>query len=165
MATLSTPVPLVRAAEDGERRWFAGGGVHTWMATTAETGGAYLLFEAALDGGKTTPLHQHPDADETMYMLEGEILVHIDGREYPVGPSGIAMAPRGVAHAFLVRSATARMLCLLTPGRGEEFYREASDPVTADRPGAPAVDFARVQAAAEQHGGIEILGPPPFTRT
>jgi quercetin dioxygenase-like cupin family protein len=164
MAAVSTPVPIVRAAADGERRWFYGGGVHTWKATARETGGAFLLFEAELDRAKVTPLHLHPDADETMYMLEGEILVHIDGQEHRVGPSGIAVAPRGVPHAFLVVSETARMLCLLTPGHGEEFYRDASELMSADRPDPDVVDFARVQASAEKNGGIEILGPPPFHR-
>ena len=31
--------------------------------------------------GKTTPLHRHPEADETVYVLEGEIVVNVDGKE------------------------------------------------------------------------------------
>jgi len=39
-----------------------------------------------------TPLHRHPDADETFYMLEGEILLHVDGNEpRPVLTGGIAI--------------------------------------------------------------------------
>ena len=38
-------VPIVRADGDGEKLWFYGGGVHTWLATNAETGGAFLLFD------------------------------------------------------------------------------------------------------------------------
>lgn len=158
MAT-NTLAPIVRADGEGEKLWFYGGGVHTWKATGAETGGAFLLFEIMLSRGKSTPLHLHPDADETMYMLEGEVLVNLDGREQRVGPRGVAMVPRGVPHAFLVTSETARMLCLLTPGSGEAFYRGASEPVT-ETPGL--VDFARIAASAERHGGIVILGPPPF---
>ena len=43
--TTSTPAPIIRSAADGERRWFYGGGVHTWKATAEETNGAFLLFE------------------------------------------------------------------------------------------------------------------------
>jgi len=32
--------PLVRATEDGERRWFFGGGLHIWKATADDTDGA-----------------------------------------------------------------------------------------------------------------------------
>ena len=157
MATLET---TVRAYGAGERRWFCGGGVHTWLATEVETGGAYLLFEDALDAGKVTPLHQHPEADETFYMLEGEVRLHVAGDEQTLATGGIAIIPRGVPHAFLVTTPMARMLCLQTPGGGEAFYRHASEPAGAGEP--PAPDFGRVRAAAAATGAIEILGPPPF---
>jgi quercetin dioxygenase-like cupin family protein len=151
----------VRACDEGERRWFFGGGVHTWKATSAETGGAFLIFEDHLDGGKATPLHRHPDADETFYMLEGEILLNIDGASHSLVVGGIAVIPRGVPHAFLVTSPEARMLCLQTPGNGEAFYRDASEPTTQSTP-AGRVDFDRVRDSANRSGAIEILGPPPF---
>ncbi len=151
----------VRQAGEGERRWFCGGGLHTWKATSAETAGAFLLFEDALDAGKATPLHRHPHADETFYMLEGEIQLHVDGAARPLGAGGVAVLPRGVPHAFLVTSEHARMLCIQTPGSGEPFYRRASEPAEPGGQAAP-VDFGRVQAAAAATGAIEILGPPPF---
>jgi quercetin dioxygenase-like cupin family protein len=157
MTTLPT---TVRGHGTGERRWFCGGGVHTWLATEAETGGAYLLFEDALDAGKVTPLHQHPDADETFYMLDGQVRLHVAGEEQTLAAGDIAIIPRGVPHAFLVTSAEARMLCLQTPGGGEGFYRTASEPA-GDGP-EPPPDFGRVRAAATATGAIEILGPPPF---
>jgi quercetin dioxygenase-like cupin family protein len=155
-------VPIVRAAGEGERLWFYGGGLHIWKATAAETGGAFLLFEDVMSRGKTTPLHTHPQVDETLYMLEGEILLHIDGEEQRLGSGGVAMAPRGVPHAFLVTSETARILFLETPGSSEAFYRGASEPATRELETAAPVDFARVRESAERNGGIEILGPPPF---
>lgn len=157
---METRETTVRAGGQGERRWFCGGGVHTWLATEDETGGAYLLFEDALDEGKMTPLHQHPEADETFYMLEGEVRLHIAGEEQGLAAGGIAIIPRGVPHAFMVATPTARMLCLQTPGRGEAFYRHASEPAGPGDP--PMPDFGRVRAAAAATGAIEILGPPPF---
>jgi quercetin dioxygenase-like cupin family protein len=155
-------VSIVRAAGEGERLWFYGGGLHIWKATAAETGGAFLLFEDVMSRGKTTPLHTHSQVDETLYILDGEILVHIDGDEQRVGSGGVAVFPRGVPHAFLVTSETARILCLETPGSSEAFYRGASEPATAELEISAPVDFARVRASAERNGGIEILGPPPF---
>ena len=155
-------VSIVRAAGEGERLWFYGGGLHTWKATAAETGGAFLLFEDVMSRGKTTPLHTHPQVDETLYVLDGEILVHIDGDEQRLGSGGVAVFARGVPHAFLVTSETARILCLETPGSSEAFYRGASEPATAELEISAPVDFARVRASAERNGGIEILGPPPF---
>jgi quercetin dioxygenase-like cupin family protein len=160
--TASGVSPIVRAAGEGERLWFYGGGLHTWKVTAAESGGTFLLFEDVMSKGKTTPLHTHPKVDETLYMIEGEILLHIDGDEQRVGPGGVAMAPRGVPHAFLVISEEARILFLESPGTSEAFYRGASEPATNELEASAPVDFARVRASAERNGGIEILGPPPF---
>ncbi len=160
MDTATVP-PVVRAHDDGERRWFFGGGHHTWKVRAAETNGAFFLFEDRMEQGKMTPLHTHPEADETMYMLEGEILMHLDGREHRVAAGATVMAPRGLPHAFMVLSPVARMLCLHTPGSAEAFYWGASEPDSGD--GAPKpVDLDRIRASAGQHGGIELLGPPPF---
>jgi hypothetical protein len=72
------------------------------------------------------------------------------------------MVPRGVPHAFLVTSETARILCLETPGSSEAFYRGASEPLTRSLEASAPVDFDRVRASAALNGGIVILGPPPF---
>jgi quercetin dioxygenase-like cupin family protein len=159
---MRTLTATVRETGEGERRWFCGGGLHTWKATEQETGGAFLLFEDLLDRGKVTPLHRHPDADETFCMLDGEILLHIDGEERTLLAGGVAYIPRGVPHAFMVTSTEARMWCLQTPGTGESFYRLASEPVVDGEPATP-VDFGRVQAAAAQTNAIQIMGPPPFS--
>ena len=108
--------------------------------------------------GKATPLHTHP-ADESMYVLEGELLVHVDGEETLLTAGGFVLAARGVPHAFKVVSETCRMLCLHTPGSCEAFYLGASEPLDGS---ARVADFGRVSASAEQHGGITLLGPPPF---
>lgn len=166
MSAVAPPVTICRARDEGQRRWFYGGGLHIWKATAEETNGAFLLFEDRLDHGKVTPLHTHPDSDETMIVLEGEIVMHLDGVEHTVAAGGVAVAPRGVPHAFKVSGPDGtRVLCLHTPGCCQAFYWDASEPVSGDSgdelAGGP-VDMARVQASARKNGGIEILGPPPF---
>jgi len=155
--------PIVRAAADGDRRWFFGGGIHVWKATEAETGGAFFLFEDQMTQGKVSPLHVHPDSDETFYVADGEILVHLDGAEHSLSAGAVMVAPRGVPHAFLVVSPTARVLCLHTPGGCQAFYVDASEAMTDGQLDGP-VDMARVQESAARNGGMVILGPPPFPR-
>ena len=121
MSTAADDSPIMRASGEGDRRWFYGGGVHTWKVRADEVDGVFLLFEDRMAQGKRTPLHTHPDSDETMYVVEGEILMHMDGVEHRVGVGGTAVAPRGVPHAFMVTSPVARMLCLHTPGCCEAF--------------------------------------------
>jgi quercetin dioxygenase-like cupin family protein len=156
-------VPIVRAKGEGEQRWFSGGGVHVWKASAGETGGALIALEDSLEQGKVTPLHQHPEQDELVYVLEGELRVSIAGQEYLVGSGGTLFSPRGVPHAFEVVSPSARLLMVQTPGSGEAFYREASEPLGGGaNPGR--VDFGRIRTAAVSTGSTVIVGPPPFRR-
>ena len=160
---MSTAASIIRGEGEGERRWFAGGGVWTMKATAEETDGAFMLFEDRMPRGKTTPLHTHPHEDETSIVLEGEILVHVEGTEHLVGPGGVAVVPRAARHAFLVTSEVARILALQTPGSGEAFYRDASEPSIDETDAERTPDWDRLRTAAERNPGcIEILGPPPF---
>lgn len=157
---MSTHDCIIRNDSEGETRWFFGGGLHTWKATAEETNGSFLCFEDHMTGGKMTPFHTHPDADEVFYVLEGEIVVHVDGEEHVVKAGGFAAAMRGVPHAFMA-TVTTRMLCWQTPGTAQAFFHGASEPTTDLTLDGP-VDFARVQASAKANGGVELLGPPPF---
>jgi len=152
---------IVRNNGEGERRWFFGGGLQTWKASAEETDNSMLVFVDELERGKVTPMHLHPDVDEAMYVIEGELLLKgADGGERVVGTGGFAYAPRGCAHAFQVTSERARILAIQTPGSGEAFYRKASEP--ADTSGTGPVDFDRIRDAAVETGATTIVGPPPF---
>lgn len=157
---MSATEPIIRAGGEGERRWFYGGGTHTWKVTAEETGGSFLLFEDLLSAGKMTPLHRHAEVDETVYVLDGEILIDIDGHRHRLASGGVTVCPRGTPHAFSVISEAARLLFLQTPGSAQPFYWSASEVATDDGPGP--VDVDRVRQVAQQHGGTEMLGPPPF---
>ena len=159
----TTAAPIIRGEGEGERLWFAGGGVWIMKATSEETEGAFMLFEDRMTRGKTTPLHIHPHEDETFLVFEGEILVHVKGTEHLVGPGGVAVDQRGTRHAFLVTSEMARILALQTPGSGEAFYRDASEPSTDETDVERPADLDLLRVAAERNSScIEILGPPPF---
>jgi quercetin dioxygenase-like cupin family protein len=153
---------VVRMAGEGQRRWFYGGGAHTWKVTSEESNGAFFLFEDELTEGKMTPWHCHPDTDEAIYVLEGVIDVNMDGEQQRISDGGMWMAPRGVPHAFTVVSPTARLLAFQTPGSAQSFYWDASEPATAD--GAGPVDFDRIRSVASATGATTVLGPPPFGR-
>jgi quercetin dioxygenase-like cupin family protein len=153
---------VIRQDGEGEQLSFAGGGLMTILASAEDTGGSMTMLDDRVVRGKTTPLHLHPDFDEAIYVLEGEILVHADGKEYEVRERGLMVAPRGVPHAFLVTSESARLLGVMVPGSGEDFYRDASDPADSVDDPENRPDFDRLRAAAERSPSIEILGPPPF---
>lgn len=161
---MSPAAPIVLADQEGELLWF-NRDLLVLKATSEQTNGAFVLFEEQSQRGKATPLHLHPNEDETFYVLEGEVRVHIDGIEHVGAPGSFVAIPRGVPHAFTVTSATARVLTMLIPGSpaAEAFFRDAGEPAPERKlppPGPP--DIERIQVAAERHRSVKLLGPPPF---
>lgn len=155
-------IPIVRNAGEGDKQTFFGGGLHTWKLLAEDTGGAFFLFEDTMVRDKTTPLHLHPESHEVTYVIDGEIEVQADGNRSRVRSGGMSFVPQGVAHAFIVVSAEARLITIQSPGAlGQAFYRGASQPAVDDT--VDLVDIARLQAsAADNPRGIKLLGPPPF---
>ena len=162
--TTQTTGAVVRTSDEGERRWFAGGGMHVWMAKTEETGHAFCAFVDHLTRGKMTPLHMHPDADDSMYVIDGEVLYQANGQERMLGPGSFATALRGTPHAFMVTSETATIFAFQTPGDGQAFYLDASDELADQQSRDPGdVDLPRLQeTAARNAAAVQFLGPPPF---
>src|SRR5688572_18767568 len=161
---MTTRAPIILAAGEGDKQSFMGGGLHTWKLLAEQTDGAFWLLEDIMVKGKMTPLHCHPEADELTYILEGEVIVNHDGKENRISAGGMAFVPRGVPHAFMVVSETARLLALHSPGgQSQSFYLGASDPATSDD--AKPIDIPRLEASAKANPrGITLLGPPPFKR-
>jgi len=156
--------PIVLAVADGEHLFYDGG-LLTFKATGAQTGDALLLFEVRMPQGKATPLHVHPDTDETFYALEGEVRVHITGAEDRVVSNGsVVVIPRGTPHAFAVISQAARLLVIMTPASAisETFFRLAGEPASDPSSPPPPANPERFGAAVER-SGLKVLGPPPFT--
>jgi quercetin dioxygenase-like cupin family protein len=159
---LSSIVPIVLADREGEQLWFDGG-LLTFKTTGADTAGALLLLEVLQPEGKTPPLHMHTDADETFYVLDGELLAHVGGTEHSVHKGGVLLVPRGTPHSFVVTSQNARILLAFTPASAvmEDFVRRASEPAADPTLTPPPPDPERYEAAAEG-SGLEVLGPSPF---
>ena len=159
---MKTPSSLVRNAEEAECRWFYGGGLHRWLVREGEVDGSFLLFEDTVEAGKRTPLHTHPEADESFYLLDGSILLHIDGdraraasrwgRGRPArraarvhGPSRTARGCSACTHPAVARTST---------GPPASPRSRASQPLP--------VDFERIKQAAMATGAMRVVGPPPF---
>ena len=127
-------VPIVRNAGEGDKQTFFGGGLHTWKLLAEDTGGAFFLFEDTMLKDKTTPLHLHPEAHEVTYVIDGEIEVQVDGNRSRVRSGGMSFVPKGVAHAFIVVSAEARLITLQSPGRSARRSTGAPAPRPSTTP-------------------------------
>jgi quercetin dioxygenase-like cupin family protein len=146
--------------EGGESIWFNGALIDV-KAPGEWSGRAFSLVEVSSTAGRATGLHTDP-SHETFYVLEGEILFHVDGEERDARAGDTVAIREGVPHAFLVLSDVARFLVLNTPGTHDRFFRDGGVPATTrDLSAAPPPDLERTMASAAEHG-VRFLGPPPF---
>jgi quercetin dioxygenase-like cupin family protein len=114
---------------------------HRYMATGAETGGAFSLWESVYPPESTTPPHTHTHEDEAFYMLDGELLVEVEGEAAPhrVATGGFFFGARGRRHAIRnVGNRPARVLILCTPSVGLDRMFAELDAVT--RTGMPKIE-------------------------
>jgi mannose-6-phosphate isomerase-like protein (cupin superfamily) len=124
-------------------------------AAREQTGGAFTLIEteeAVLGAGP--PLHIHRDAAESFYVLAGEYLMHLDGRDYECPAGSFVYVPRGLPHTFKVTIPGSRKLNLYTPAAMEGYFDELASAIRG------RVDEDGLTEIAE-HYDMEILGPPP----
>jgi quercetin dioxygenase-like cupin family protein len=157
--------PAVVAPGEGELRWYRDQLVNLRL-TGDVTGNRVSLVEIDLPAGATTPLHRQPYDDETLYVLEGRLVLHIDGEDHVVEPGGIAYIPRELPHALHAPEPTRALVFGVPPGQ-ERYYRALSVPAPAaelppppvDRP-HPAAGIAMQQTAFVN--GVELLGDAPF---
>jgi quercetin dioxygenase-like cupin family protein len=160
MSNATASVVRTVARSEGESIWF-NGALITVKSPGEWSDDAFSLVEVASTEGRATGLHTDP-SHETFYVLEGEILFHVDGDELRVGTGDTVAVRQGVPHAFLVVSEVARFLVLNTPGTHDRFFRDGGEPATTrDLAAAPAPNLERTMAAAKEHG-VRFLGPPPF---
>jgi len=99
----------------------------TFLKICHETHGHADIFEMTVPPHAHLNVgHLHRDYDETIIGMNGITTWTIDGKKVQVGPGQQLHIPRGVAHTYVNTSrATARMLCILTPGMiGPEYFRE-----------------------------------------
>jgi quercetin dioxygenase-like cupin family protein len=163
MSTTETaPKPYRLASGEGLADvWWKTGRI-TVKAGPDETGNAFSQFEVDDPRGSGPPLHVHHNEDEAFYLLEGQVTMFVGDERIDLEAGDYCFGPRGVPHAYLVRSERARMLVTISPSGSEQLFVSLGVPVTGAEPPTdtvmpPMPEMARLFAAY----GAEILGPPP----
>jgi mannose-6-phosphate isomerase-like protein (cupin superfamily) len=113
-----TPKPyMLRAGEN------VPGGDLGVKASVSSTASGLTIIESCTAGG--APWHMHSREDEYFYVLEGEITVWCGDEVFEAGPRSFVFLPRGVPHAWDVKSAgKATLLMMTAPAMLDEFLRD-----------------------------------------
>ena len=149
-------------ARTTRRSYWGAGGVYHFLATGAETGGAYFTFEAIEGPGAGPPPHIHRLEQESFYIVDGRCTFYVGDQVIPATAGDFVTVPRDVVHYFRNESEDLlRMVITLVPAGMEHFFAEVLDPVddpTAAPPSLSPQMVERMLAAAPKHG-LEILAP------
>jgi quercetin dioxygenase-like cupin family protein len=110
--------------------YLALGDFYTFLAVGEDTGGAYSLTEVVLQPQSMTPPHFQEQNDEAHYILEGEVEYQLDNQTIVAVPGTFLHLPKGQSHGYKnIGLKPAKILMLLTPAGGEQFFAEVGQPV------------------------------------
>jgi oxalate decarboxylase/phosphoglucose isomerase-like protein (cupin superfamily) len=105
-------------------------GAIKWLVTRESQPGTGLTFgEVVLQPGKGHDRHNHPDAEEILYVLSGEGEQMLDdGDPFPVRGGDTIYVPTAMFHATRNTGwQPLRLLALYNPGGSETVLRELPD--------------------------------------
>lgn len=134
----------------------------TLLLTGEQTGGAFLLMQAIVPPACGNPPHIHGREDETFYIQEGTLTVHVGDKTLNATAGDVVKLPRGLVHCFQNNGdANTKVLVVVEPAGFEKFFEDAFYPA-ADWPDEmpPMNDefMARILKAAAKCG-VTFLPP------
>lgn len=140
----------------GEARVIDVGGFDvTVQADAGTTEGQFSLIETAeREPGGGPPLHVHRDCSESFFVLAGEYVMHLDGREFACPAGSFVYVPRGMPHTFRTLETNSRKLNLYTPAGMIGYFDELAAGIAAGVTNADLDGIAR-------RFGMDVVGPVP----
>ena len=113
-------MPILRRADAETTEGYPG--VPRAQLVGAEHGAASLwVGHLEVGPGATITTHIHPDTEEAMVIVEGELEAVLGDEVVTLGPGDTVLAPAGVKHGFVNRSGENAALLALFPKT--EFQR------------------------------------------
>lgn len=136
----------------------------TWLKTSKDTAGRYLLFGFEVAPGKKVAVrHIHPRQKETLVIQSGQLKLEIGGKTSVYKPGETITIPAGTPHEWWNDSASMPLQmevkfepALKTEIFFEQFFGLAADGKT-DSKGSPS--FMQIMAMCNEYN-IYIAGPP-----
>jgi mannose-6-phosphate isomerase-like protein (cupin superfamily) len=116
----------------------ARGSVMAFKAVAEQTDGDFSLMERTLSpGGRRPPPHRHTNCSEAFFILEGTVMVELEGASVAAGPGDFVRVSRGRAHTFgNVGDMPARLLVLHAPAM-DAYFRKLHELWSGDEPPSP----------------------------
>jgi quercetin dioxygenase-like cupin family protein len=95
-----------------------------WLSNPPTTGARDLtVIHVTLAPGKGHDFHKHPDQEEVIYVVAGQVEQWVDREKRILGPGDSAFLPAGMVHAsFNAGGGDANIVAILGPCTGATGY-------------------------------------------
>jgi quercetin dioxygenase-like cupin family protein len=114
----------------------------------AASGSSFEMFVVEGDQGSGPPPHAHAWL-ESYYVIDGEVLVEIEGVQTLAGPGTSAVVKAGQVHRFEIATPTARFIVATDGGAASAFFRDLSE----NAPGLPTPEnLPQIIEVAKRNG-------------
>ena len=140
MTTIRTSKPFNSTSKKAPAYWLLD---ILWVvhATGEQTQGNYSMIEQWMSPDGGPPPHVHPYADESFWVIEGEMTVKVGGKTLVLVPGSLGHVPRNTVHSFKVTSkAVCRILNYYTPAGFEQCIIGSARPAERRELPPPGLD-------------------------
>lgn len=105
-------MPVIRRSEQNSRSPFPGATATAMVG--ADTGSEFLtVADLSVEPGKRSAYHIHPNTEESIFVVEGEIEFRIGGNRFRASAGDCVLATRGTGHGLQnVGNSTARLITM-----------------------------------------------------
>jgi quercetin dioxygenase-like cupin family protein len=125
MSSLPNVVGDASTIDRREAHIFDWGSIQWLVSESIFSGAAITVGHVEIRAGTKNPRHQHPNCDEVLVLLEGELDHTVDDRVTHLKPGMAIFIPRGIGHdAVNTGSVTARMIVAYSSGDRETVMLE-----------------------------------------
>ena len=134
-------------------------GTARFLASSADTNGAWSLVELTEKPGYKTRIHRHNYTDETYYVLEGVFTAKIADKTYELPARFYIVIPRGTPHAQgNLGKVPVKVLLTMTPGGFEQSFKDRAELIKTVKPDHPDFIKKREAMMTKQKYDREYLG-------
>lgn len=157
------PSDIVHVPPGGGHSLWVFGDLDVIKAAGEDTGGEMTFVETVVPPKSGPPLHVHDNESESIYVLDGEVRVVANGRDFTLAPGGFAYMPKGSVHRFgNTLDVSSRILLIFLPAGIEGYFRELGTPQVEGEPSpGRVIDRDLLARVAPRYGIAEILEDPP----
>jgi mannose-6-phosphate isomerase-like protein (cupin superfamily) len=141
-------------ARSGERISFMGMEL-IWKITPDMSRGAIISFLQIAPPGTGVPMHVHPGEEESVFLVEGNLVFGLGDEVFDVAPGDVVNMPRGTPHGFRIVGDHAAQILFTLDLSPTSDYETMFNGLVGLAPG----DFEQIRAVCAANN-VEFISPP-----